>query len=180
MRIPITLPVSISSVVIQTSALGLIHSQPSSNVDFICICSYRIPCSFSVEDLPQGSKGSCEKAMVSCSFISGWNPATSHGPVLPQNSGLYPLNSFTGWCRALLLILSSTISHLTLPSNSDILCKTEDFFSVPGHVFHVLCTASRRFLIIIKKCLKLCTALFLFNCVPFPGSSYSLSPAFQP
>ena len=75
---------------------------------------------------------------------------------------------------------SSTISHLTLPSNSDILCKTENFFPVPGHVFHVLCTASRRFLIIIKKCLKLCTALFLFNCVPFPGSSYSLSPAFQP
>lgn len=41
-------------------------------------------------------KGSCGKAMVSCSFISGWNPATSHGPVLPQSSGLYPLNSFIG------------------------------------------------------------------------------------
>ena len=34
--------------------------------------------------------------------------------------------------------------------------------------------------LLLKKCLKLCTALFLFNCVPFPGASYSLSPAFQP
>ena len=45
--LPDIVPVSVD---IQTSALGLIHSQPSSNADFICICSCRIACSFSAED----------------------------------------------------------------------------------------------------------------------------------
>ena len=70
--------------------------------------------------------------------------------------------------------------NLTLPSNSDILCKTENFFPVLIHVSHVLFTASRRFLIIFKRRLKLCTALFLFRLIQSLVFSFLSFSAFQP
>lgn len=72
LKMPTTviLPVSISSVDTQISASGSIRWLPSSNADFICICLYLTPSSFSVAGLPPGSRGFSGKAMDSCSFTN--------------------------------------------------------------------------------------------------------------
>ena len=48
------------------------------------------------------------------------------------------------------------------------------------HVSHVLFTASRRFLSIFKRRLKLCTALFLFRLIQSLVFSFLSFSAFQP
>lgn len=72
----------------------------------------------------------------------------------------------------LLLYKRVESGHFTWPRSS-----TEQS---PGHVFHVLCTASRRFLIIFKRRLNLCTALFLFHLIQSLVFSFLSFPAFQP
>ena len=50
--------------------------------------------------------------------------------------------------------------------------KQRTLFPVLSHVFHVLCTASRHFLMSTKRHPKRCTALFLFYFIPFSIFSY--------
>ena len=121
-------------------ASGLIHQLPSSNSDFICICLYLTPRSFSVADLPPGSKGSAGKVIVFCSFTNAWNLVISHGRVLPANSGPYLRNSSTGSCRALPSIQSSTTSHPVLSSDTNIFCaKQITFIAIQEALSYYVC-----------------------------------------
>ena len=140
MLITVTLPVSTSSVVTQTSTSELIRWLPSSNADFIWICLYLTPCSFSVAGLPPRSRDCSGKVMVFFSFTSAWNLVISHGHVLPTISGLYLRSSSNGWCRDLPLILSSTISHLTILLDSDIFVQNRELYFLfsPARSFRIL------------------------------------------
>ena len=77
------------------------------------------------------------------------------------------------------LTRSSTISHLTVPSDPDICAKQRTFFLFPSMFFHVLCTAFRDLFRSIKRFLKALYSTFLFGSHLFSGLPTSCFSCFS-